>query len=257
MFLKCEWVFTWVEMLVKRGWDFSPVFLVGWFLKFFLCWTTTDGIYTLVECVWGFTEGKVFRGLSVGMITPGHLLLDDYTWNFYTCKAWVRLHQGWVCTSYLSRWSLQYNRPYVHIIAHAIRMPCKTRVRFHPLSNKTFFFNLRTSEMWRSFPPFLINKCCLWNQILPRHDSLTTIYVKCDFRGGLCFFANCTEFGTPHLSGWHIMYHVVLFCACIIPSVGVLIDFYGKIYSSFGVTSKANRFSTNVIWIVLFRVSLF
>lgn len=47
------------------------------------------------------------------------------------------------------------------------------------------------------------------------------------------------------------------FVLCLYQSLGGRsIHFSRKIYSSLGVTSKANRFSTNVVWVVLFSVTL-
>ena len=232
---------------------------------------------------------KFSRRLSVGMIPPVRSLLDDYRWNLYACKAWVRLHQRWVFASYLSRWFLQYNSPYVHMITNGIRMLCKTRVRFHrergfacyltrSFSSVCFYVDywryfyksrvrfhcgrvlariLEASKVRRSFPPFWLTnvvdetRCFQGVRVLQQFTWSVFLVAGSSF---FFLFADCSEFGTPYLSGWH----VVCFVLCLYQSLGGrLINFCRKILFPLGVTSKANRFSANVIWVVLFRVSIF
>lgn len=189
MFLKCRWVFTGVEMFVKRGWgftrgEFSPVICQD--DPFSIIAHTSTCLHMQFVCFtkrgWGFT-GARFCLLS------NKTFSFNWRWNFYSCKSRVRFNCGGVLARILA-----------------------------------------VSEVWRNFPPFLINECCWWNQMLPRRESLATIYVKCDFQGGLLFFffffADCSEIWNAsfkRMTGCAFCYVScwVLFCACISPSVGV------------------------------------
>ena len=219
---------------------------------------------TLVKHWVRFHRGEVSRRLSVGIIPPVRSLLNDYRWNLYACKARVRLHQGRLFVSYLSRWFLQYNRPYVHMIADGTRMLCKTRVRFHRGRGSACYLTrrfssaclyadywrwnlysyksrvrfrcggvlariLEASEVRRGFPPFrltnVVDEARCFQGVRVLQQFTWSVFLVAGSSFFFFFFADCSEFGTPYLSGWHVvcfvMCHVVLFCACIGPSVGV------------------------------------
>ena len=112
----------------RRGRDFSPVFLQDdSFSSFAVGWLQMD-FNTLVK----FHRGRGFSPVICWNDSCSAFAVGWLQTEFVGLQSVSEAFPGVsFLTIYLSKWFLQYNRPYVHMITNGIRMLCKTRVRFH------------------------------------------------------------------------------------------------------------------------------